>query len=78
MVPWVCTGRSKICQLFVKEGDKVKGRQVIPILVNRPRLQAAYQEAQAALKIAQIILEEVQSGAMFGEIEAQKARIARI
>jgi HlyD family secretion protein len=57
-------------QLFVKEGDKVRARQVMPILVNCPRVEPAYQEAQAVVKIAQITLEEVQSGAMFGEIEA--------
>jgi HlyD family secretion protein len=65
-------------QLLVKEGDKVKARQVIPILVNRPCLQAADQEAQAAVKIAQITLEKVKSGAKIGEIEAQETKIARM
>ncbi|MEO3704093.1 hypothetical protein [Trichormus azollae] len=57
-------------QLFVKEGDKVRARHVIPILVNCPCLEPAYKEAQAVVTIAQITLEEVQSGAIFGEIEA--------
>ncbi len=69
---------SRVEQLLVKEGDKVKAGQVIAILDNRPRLQAAYQEAQAAVKVAQVNLEKVQSGAKIGEIEAQKADIARI
>ncbi|MTJ48407.1 ABC exporter membrane fusion protein [Dolichospermum sp. UHCC 0259] len=69
---------SRVEQLLVKEGDKVKAGQIIAILDNRPRLQAAYQEAQAAVKIAQVNLEKVQSGAKIGEIEAQKADIARI
>ncbi|TAF08638.1 MAG: biotin/lipoyl-binding protein [Nostocales cyanobacterium] len=69
---------SRVEQLLVKEGDKVKTGQVIAILDNRPRLQAAYQEAQAAVKIAQVNLEKVKEGAKSGEIEAQKAEIARI
>lgn len=69
---------SRVEQLLVKEGDKVKAGQIIAILDNRSRLQAAYQEAQAAVKIAQVNLEKVQSGAKIGEIEAQKADIARI
>ena len=69
---------SRVETLLVKEGDKVKTGQIIAILDNRPRLQAAYQEAQAAVKIAQVNLEKVQSGAKLGEIEAQKADIARI
>ncbi len=69
---------SRVEQLLVKEGDKVKTGQIIAILDNRPRLQAAYQEAQAAVKVAQVNLEKVQSGAKVGEIEAQKADIARI
>ncbi|WP_071189493.1 ABC exporter membrane fusion protein [Trichormus sp. NMC-1] len=69
---------SRVETLLVKEGDKVKAGQVIGILDNRPRLQAAYQEAQAAVKVAQVNLEKVQAGAKVGEIEAQKADIARI
>ncbi|MBD2570612.1 ABC exporter membrane fusion protein [Anabaena lutea] len=69
---------SRVETLLVKEGDKVKTGQVIAILDNRPRLQAAYQEAQAAVKVAQVNLEKVQAGAKLGEIEAQKADIARI
>lgn len=69
---------SRVEQLLVKEGDQVKAGQVIAILDNRPRLQAAYQEAQAAVRIAQVNLDKVQAGAKIGEIEAQKAEIARI
>ncbi|WP_413171660.1 ABC exporter membrane fusion protein [Anabaena azotica] len=69
---------SRVEQLLVKEGDQVKAGQVIAILDNRPRLQAAYQEAQAAVRIAQVNLDKVQAGAKIGEIKAQKAEIARI
>ncbi|MTJ53133.1 biotin/lipoyl-binding protein [Anabaena sp. UHCC 0253] len=69
---------SRVETLLVKEGDNIKAGQIIAILDNRPRLQAAFQEAQAAVKVAQVNLEKVQQGAKTGEIEAQKADIARI
>lgn len=69
---------SRVEKLLVQEGDKVKTGQVIAILDNLPRLQAAYQEAQAAVKIAQVNLEKVKQGAKIGEIQAQTAEIARI
>jgi HlyD family secretion protein len=69
---------SRVEQLLVKEGDKIKAGQLIAILDNLPRLQAAYQEAEAAVKIAQVNLEKVKEGAKTGEIEAQKAEIDRI
>jgi HlyD family secretion protein len=68
---------SRVETLLVKEGDKVKIGQIIAILDNRPRLQAAFQEAQAAVKVSQVNLAKVQAGAKSGEIEAQKAEIAR-
>ncbi len=69
---------SRVETLLVKEGDKVKTGQAIAILDNRTRLQAAYQEAQEEVKVAQVNLAKVQAGAKVGEIEAQKAEIARI
>ncbi|UKO98235.1 ABC exporter membrane fusion protein [Nostoc sp. UHCC 0870] len=69
---------SRVETLLVKEGDRVKAGQVIAILDNRDRLQAAYQEAQSAVKFAQINLEKVQLGAKAGEIAAQRAEISRL
>jgi HlyD family secretion protein len=69
---------SRVEKLLVKQGDKVTTGQVIGILDSLPRLQAAYQEAEAAVKIAQVNLEKVQLGAKVGVIDAQKAEIARI
>ncbi|MEA5619077.1 ABC exporter membrane fusion protein [Cronbergia sp. UHCC 0137] len=69
---------SRVEKLLVKEGDQVKTGQVIAILDNRDRLEAAFQESQAAVKIAQINLAKVKEGAKLGEIDAQKAEIARI
>jgi HlyD family secretion protein len=69
---------SRVETLLVKEGDNVKTGQIIAILDNRPRLEAAFQEAQASVKVAQVNLEKVQEGAKLGEINAQKAEIDRI
>ena len=69
---------SRVETLLVKEGVRVKAGQAIAILDNRTRLQAAYQEAQEAVKVAQVNLAKVQAGAKVGEIDAQKAEIARI
>ncbi|MEA5512688.1 ABC exporter membrane fusion protein [Nodularia sp. UHCC 0506] len=69
---------SRVEQLLVKEGDQVKAGQAIAILDNRDRLQAALQEAEASVKIAQINLAKIQEGAKVGEIAAQKAEMGRI
>ncbi|HIK03230.1 MAG TPA: ABC exporter membrane fusion protein [Trichormus sp. M33_DOE_039] len=69
---------SRVETLLVQEGDRVKTGQIIAILDSRDRLQAAYQEAQAAVKVAQVNLAKVQAGAKSGEIAAQRAEIARL
>ncbi|BCL36906.1 ABC exporter membrane fusion protein [Nostoc sp. MS1] len=69
---------SRVEKLLVQEGDRVKAGQVIAILDNRDRLEAAYQEAQEAVKVAQVNLAKVREGAKVGEIDAQKAEIARV
>lgn len=69
---------SRVEQLLVKEGDKVTVGQVIAILDNRDRLQASYEKSKEAVQVAQANLAKVQAGAKLGEIEAQKAEVARI
>ncbi|BAY40887.1 heterocyst specific ABC-transporter, membrane fusion protein DevB homolog [Nostoc sp. NIES-2111] len=69
---------SRVEKLLVQEGDSVKTGQVIAILDNRDRLEAAYQEAQESVKVAQVNLKKVRKGAKIGEIEAQKAEIERV
>jgi HlyD family secretion protein len=69
---------NKIDELLVKEGEEVKARQVIAILDNSDKLKAADEKAKEAVAIAQANLAKVQAGAKTGEIEAQKAEIARI
>ena len=72
------TQGSKIDKLLVKEGEKVKAGQVIAVLDNSNKLQAAYEKAKEAVAIAKANLAKVQEGAQSGEINAQKAEVARI
>lgn len=69
---------NRVEQLLVKAGDRVQAGQVIAILDSRDRLQAAFEQAQEEVKVAQAKLAITQAGAKQGEIEAQKANIARL
>ena len=68
---------NRIAQLLVQEGEQVEAGQTIAILDNHQRLQAALSEALAKVAIAEANLAVVQAGAKAGEIEAQRAAIAR-
>ena len=68
----------RVEELLVKKGDRVAKGQIIAILNSRNRLQAALKQAEERVKVAQANLAQVKAGAKTGEIEAQKAVIARI
>ncbi|MFN6570408.1 ABC exporter membrane fusion protein [Dendronalium sp. ChiSLP03b] len=72
------TDGSRVEQLLVKEGDRIKAGQVIAILDSRDRLEAALKEAQEQVKVEQANLIRTQAGAKPGEIAAQQATIARL
>ncbi len=72
------SNENRVEQLLVKEGDRVEAGQSIAILDSRDRLQAALAEAEEQVKVAQAQLAVTQAGAKTGEIEAQRAEIARI
>ena len=76
-VPTVLQG-ARVEQLFVKLGDRLKQGEIIAILHNYPQLQAALNQANNQVAIAQAKLAKVNAGAKTGEIEAQKAKISRI
>jgi HlyD family secretion protein len=65
---------NRVDRLLVKEGDRVKAGQIVAILDNRDRLQAAFEEAEAQVRLAQAKLVQVRSGAKSGEINAQVAK----
>ncbi len=69
---------NRVDRLLVKEGDRVKVGQVIAILDNRDRLQAALKEAQEEVRVARAKLEQVKAGAKQGEILAQQSEIVRL
>lgn len=68
----------RVAQLLVKEGDRVKAKQVVAIMDSHDRLQDALQQAQKQVTVAQAKLAQVKAGAKTGEIHAQQATIARL
>ncbi|WP_309745201.1 MULTISPECIES: HlyD family efflux transporter periplasmic adaptor subunit [unclassified Chamaesiphon] len=71
-------GQGTITQLLVKEGDRVTQGQIIAVLNNRQRLEAAIAKATEDVKVSQSNLAKVKAGAKQGEIGAQKAEIDRL
>ncbi|MDJ0531425.1 MAG: ABC exporter membrane fusion protein [Xenococcaceae cyanobacterium MO_207.B15] len=69
---------NRIEELLVREGEEIKKDQVIAVLDSRDRLEAALRQAEARVTVAQANLARVKAGAQTGEIEAQRAAIARI
>ncbi|MBE9186659.1 biotin/lipoyl-binding protein [Microcoleus sp. LEGE 07076] len=69
---------NRIDRLLVKEGDRVKTGETIAILDSRDRLQAALDQAQEQVRVAEANLAKVKAGAKNGEIQAQKATISRL
>ncbi|MEQ8383769.1 MAG: ABC exporter membrane fusion protein [Coleofasciculus sp. A1-SPW-01] len=72
------TQASRIEKLLVEEGDRVQTGQIIAILDNRDRLQASLQKAENQVRVAQAKLAQVKAGAKTGELQAQRAEIARL
>lgn len=69
---------ARINQLMVKEGQRIRAGDVIAVLDNQDRLQAALERAKGELSVARANLARVKAGAQQGAINAQKATIARI
>jgi HlyD family secretion protein len=69
---------SRIGELRVEEGDLVSAGQVIAVLDNRDRLQAALQKAQQQVEIARANQAQIEAGAKSGEIQAQRAEVSRL
>jgi HlyD family secretion protein len=68
---------SRIKQIFVKEGERVRKGQVVAILDNHDTQLAALEEAKARLQEARANLAQIQVGSP-RDIEAQTAVIARL
>jgi HlyD family secretion protein len=67
----------RVAQLLVERGDRVTVGQTIAILDSRDRLQGLLVEAREQVNLAQAELAQVRAGAKIGEIDSQKAEIAR-
>lgn len=78
VTPPTSVQESRIGELQVNEGDRVEAGQVIAILDNRDRLQAALRRAEQQVEIARAKQSQIEAGAKLGEIQAQQAEIARI
>lgn len=71
------TPGSRIAELRVKLGDRVRTGQIIAVLDTHDRALAGLQQAQRTVGIAQAKLAQVEAGAKRGEITAQQATIDR-
>lgn len=69
---------NRLEKLLVKEGDEIKTGDVIAVVDSRDRLEAALNQAQEQVRVAEANLALVKAGAKTGEIQAQQAAIARI
>ena len=69
---------ARVAQLLVSQGDQVRANQVIAVLDDRDRLQAAVERSQKQVKVAKANLAKVQAGAKTGRIGAQEATIKRL
>ncbi|MBW4696066.1 MAG: efflux RND transporter periplasmic adaptor subunit [Lyngbya sp. HA4199-MV5] len=72
------TTGSRVEQLLVRRGDRVRRGQVIAVLDAHDRLQATLEKAKQEVQIALTKLAQVKAGAKAGEIGAQAATIARL
>ncbi|MGM3307822.1 ABC exporter membrane fusion protein [Anabaena sp. WFMT] len=68
----------RIAEVLVKEGDRVKARQVIAVLNSRDYLQNAVQQSEKQVRVSQAKLEQIKAGAKSGDIQAQQASLERI
>jgi len=72
------TQGNRVEKLLVQEGERVEQGQIIAILDNNKILAGALEKAQGQLKVAEAKLAQIKAGAKTGEIEAQRAIVARI
>ncbi|MBD2385089.1 ABC exporter membrane fusion protein [Cylindrospermum sp. FACHB-282] len=68
----------RVEKLLVKEGDEVNQGQVLAYLEDYARAKAALEQSLDKLQVAKAKLAQVKAGAKNGDINAQKAAIARL
>lgn len=70
-------GGTKIAKLLVEEGDRITSGQIIALLDNHRRANAALEVARQDVKMAQADLAIIKAGAKQGDINAQVANLQR-
>ncbi|EDX84055.1 ABC exporter membrane fusion protein, DevB family [Synechococcus sp. PCC 7335] len=78
ITPPTSVQESRIGDLRVSEGDRIEAGQIIAVLDNRDRLEAALRKAEQQVEIARAKQSQIEAGAKSGEVQAQLAEIARI
>ncbi|MFN6539278.1 MAG: ABC exporter membrane fusion protein [Nostoc sp. EkiNYC01] len=68
----------RLAQLRVKEGDRVKVGQVIAIMDNFNQYRAIVENARAKVIVGRSRLAQVLAGEKFGQIEAQRKKVAEM
>ena len=68
----------RVMKILVQEGEKVKVGDIVAVLDSQKSLQDEVQKAKEKVRIAQSKLAQVRAGAKSGQIQAQKANIARL
>ena len=69
---------SRVEKLFVNQGSKVKTGQIVALLDGYTRATVNVQQALDQVRVSQAKLAQIQAGAKQGDINAQKATIARL
>jgi HlyD family secretion protein len=70
--------KDRVAELRIKQGDRVEAGQVVAVLDSYDRLKLTLIEAEEQVNVAQSKLTQVKSGPKVGEIQAQKAAIAKL
>ncbi|MFN6498507.1 MAG: HlyD family efflux transporter periplasmic adaptor subunit [Nostoc sp. DedQUE01] len=68
----------RLAELRVKEGDRIQVGQIIAIMDNLNQHRAAVENARAKVIVARSRLAQVQAGEEFGQIEAQRKKVAEM
>jgi HlyD family secretion protein len=72
------TAGARLEKLLVKAGDRVKAGQILAILDLQAKYQAAVEQAQSRVRVAEAQLAKVKAGAKQGEIQAQVAQVEQL
>jgi HlyD family secretion protein len=67
---------ASVRKLLVMEGDDVSPGQLLAVLDNHPRREAALAEAESRVYLAQAKLAQVRAGAKAGDIDAQRTAVS--